>query len=88
MQKRKTGGNLSIQKEPRAQNKLKRGLGIISAPQNLQRITPPELGFEITSALPEKMYEGMIITYKVSPLLSIKTTWVTKLPYKGTLFLY
>ena len=42
----------------------------ISAPQNLKDITPPYMGFDITSKnLPEVMYPGMIITYKVSPVL-------------------
>ncbi|MCT4624281.1 MAG: SRPBCC family protein [Schleiferiaceae bacterium] len=52
----------------------------ISSPSNLKTITPPYMGFDITSdGLPDKMYEGMIISYKVSPLLGIKTTWVTEI---------
>ncbi len=56
--------------------------GFISNPQNLKRITPDYMGFDITSAdIPDKMYEGMMITYKVSPLLGIKTTWVTEITH-------
>lgn len=52
----------------------------ISSPNNLKEITPAYMGFEITSAgLPEKMYPGMIISYKVSPLMGIKMTWVTEI---------
>jgi ligand-binding SRPBCC domain-containing protein len=52
----------------------------ISSPRNLKEITPPHMGFDITSTgLPEKMYPGMIISYKVSPLLGIKMTWVTEI---------
>lgn len=52
----------------------------ISSPKNLKEITPDYMGFDITSKnLPDKMYEGMIISYKVSPLLGIKTTWVTEI---------
>ena len=52
----------------------------ISSPRNLKHITPEYMGFDITSeGLPEKMYEGMIISYKVSPLFGIKTTWVTEI---------
>lgn len=52
----------------------------ISSPANLKEITPDYMGFDIVSEnLPEKMYEGMIIAYKVSPLLGIKTTWVTEI---------
>ncbi len=52
----------------------------ISSPGNLKEITPDYMGFDImTKNLPEKMYPGMIISYKVSPLLGIKTTWVTEI---------
>jgi ligand-binding SRPBCC domain-containing protein len=54
----------------------------ISKPQNLKEITPPYMGFDITSEkLPNKMYQGMIISYKVSPLLGIKTDWVTEITH-------
>ena len=40
------------------------------------------MGFDITSTgLPDKMYEGMIIGYKVSPMFGIKTTWVTEITH-------
>jgi ligand-binding SRPBCC domain-containing protein len=52
----------------------------ISSPANLKEITPDYMGFDImTNNLPDKMYPGMIISYKVSPLLGIKTTWVTEI---------
>ena len=54
----------------------------ISSPANLKEITPDHMGFDITSKnIPEKMYEGMIISYKVSPLLGIKTDWVTEITH-------
>ena len=54
----------------------------ISDPSNLKLITPDYMGFDITSEdIPSKMYEGMIISYKVSPLLGIKTTWVTEITH-------
>tara|TARA_B110000093_G_scaffold85119_1_gene92213 strand:+ start:270 stop:740 length:471 start_codon:yes stop_codon:yes gene_type:complete len=54
--------------------------GFISSPKNLKEITPDYMGFDITSeGLTEKMYPGMIIGYRVSPLLGIKTTWVTEI---------
>lgn len=52
----------------------------ISSPANLKEITPDYMGFDITSnELSDKMYAGMIISYKVSPLLGIKTKWVTEI---------
>lgn len=54
----------------------------ISCPKNLKLITPDYMGFDIVSeGLPDKMYEGMIISYKVSPLLGIKTMWVTEITH-------
>ncbi|MFK8039418.1 MAG: SRPBCC family protein [Crocinitomicaceae bacterium] len=52
----------------------------ISSPANLKEITPSYMGFDIvTKDLPDKMYPGMIIGYKVSPVAGIKTTWVTEI---------
>ena len=52
----------------------------ISDPANLKKITPDYMGFDITSKdVPSKMYAGMIISYKVSPLFGIKTNWVTEI---------
>ena len=54
----------------------------ISSPANLKKITPDYMGFNITSKmLSEKMYPGMIISYKVSPVLGIKMTWVTEMTH-------
>jgi ligand-binding SRPBCC domain-containing protein len=39
------------------------------------------LGFEIKTELPEKMYEGLFINYKVSPLLGIKLDWTTEITH-------
>ena len=54
--------------------------GFISNPNNLNKITP-DMGFEIISDSLNRMYEGMIISYKVSPLFGIKTTWVTEITH-------
>jgi ligand-binding SRPBCC domain-containing protein len=50
-----------------------------SNPANLCKITPTVMNFVITSRLPEKVYPGLIITYKVSPVFSIPITWVTEI---------
>ena len=52
----------------------------ITVPQNLKLITPPGMGFDILSQnLPNRIYAGMIIEYRVRPLLTIPTTWVTEI---------
>ncbi|MCY1720717.1 SRPBCC family protein [Prolixibacteraceae bacterium Z1-6] len=54
----------------------------ISSPKNLKKITPDYMGFDIrTPDLPDKMYEGMIIAYRVRPVLGIPTTWVTEITH-------
>lgn len=52
-----------------------------SDPKNLSKITPKWLNFEITSELPNRMYAGMIISYKVRPMLNIPQTWVTEITH-------
>lgn len=54
----------------------------ISSPQNLKKITPKKMGFDIrTQNLPDKVYEGMIISYTVRPLFGIPTRWVTEITH-------
>lgn len=54
----------------------------ISKPENLKKIAPDYMNFDITSEYESgKMYEGMIISYKVAPLLGIKTIWVTEITH-------
>jgi ligand-binding SRPBCC domain-containing protein len=51
-----------------------------SNPKNLKIITPPYMGFDVTSHdLPPKIYQGMIITYKVKPLFNIPLRWETEI---------
>jgi ligand-binding SRPBCC domain-containing protein len=52
-----------------------------ASPANLNEITPDDMTFKITSALPEKMYEGLIITYQVSPMMNIPLNWVTEITH-------
>ncbi len=54
----------------------------MSSPKNLDRITPKEMKFNIKSKnKDQKMYEGMIITYTVTPLLNIPLNWVTEITH-------
>jgi len=50
-----------------------------SSPSNLSKITPPDMGFLITSPAQSEIYAGMFITYKVSPAFGIKLDWVTEI---------
>jgi ligand-binding SRPBCC domain-containing protein len=50
-----------------------------SSPKNLSKITPEQMGFIITNETADNMFQGQIITYKVSPLLGIKINWMTEI---------
>jgi ligand-binding SRPBCC domain-containing protein len=53
-----------------------------SSPANLKTITPPYMGFDITSGFRgEKMYPGQIITYIVRPVLGLPLNWVTEITH-------
>ena len=61
---------------------LEEAWDFISSPRNLEKITPPKMGFDITTPdLPLKIYPGMIISYRVAPLAGIKMTWVTEITH-------
>jgi ligand-binding SRPBCC domain-containing protein len=51
-----------------------------SNPANLPLITPPQMRFEITSDTEVKeIFSGQIITYRVSPMVGMRTNWVTEI---------
>lgn len=52
-----------------------------SDPRNLCLITPPDLGFAITSPVPERTYPGLIVTYTVTPFLGMAVRWVTEITH-------
>lgn len=52
-----------------------------SNPNNLSEITPKDMGFEVTSDLPDRMHAGLIITYKVRPIAGIPVSWVTEITH-------
>ncbi|WP_231427447.1 MULTISPECIES: SRPBCC family protein [Pedobacter] len=54
-----------------------------SSPLNLAEITPKDMTFDVTTPNMEntKMYPGLIITYKVSPLFGVKLDWVTEITH-------
>ncbi|UCD64911.1 MAG: hypothetical protein JSW34_05635, partial [Candidatus Zixiibacteriota bacterium] len=45
-----------------------------SDPKNLAIITPPWLNLRPVSEVPDEMYAGMLITYRVRPFPGIRTT--------------
>jgi ligand-binding SRPBCC domain-containing protein len=53
----------------------------LSSPANLKVITPDYMGFNILSGADKPMFPGQIIQYIVTPVLGIKTKWVTEITH-------
>ena len=53
----------------------------LSNPRNLKTITPDYMSFNILSGADRDMYSGQIIQYIVTPILGIKTKWVTEITH-------
>lgn len=53
----------------------------LTNPYNLQKITPKHMDFKIISGADQDMYPGQIIEYIVTPMLGIKTKWITEITH-------
>lgn len=53
----------------------------LSNPKNLKTITPDYMSFDILTTIDRPMYPGQIIQYIVTPVLGIKTKWVTEITH-------
>jgi ligand-binding SRPBCC domain-containing protein len=60
---------------------LEEAWDFFATPRNLNAVTPKELEFRITSDVPDKMYEGLMIMYKIKPMLNIPIDWVTEITH-------
>lgn len=71
----------TLERTQRIPISLEEAWNFFQNPSNLSKITPSEMGFETLSEVPEKMYPGLFIHYKVSPLFGIKMNWTTEITY-------
>ncbi|APZ44869.1 cell division inhibitor [Polaribacter reichenbachii] len=60
---------------------LEKAWEFLSSPKNLKTITPNYMSFDIISDIDKPMYSGQIIQYIVTPILGIKTKWVTEITH-------
>lgn len=58
---------------------LQEAWDFLKSPKNLEKMTPKEMGFKIIDGAERETYAGQLITYEVTPLLGIKTKWVSKI---------
>lgn len=60
---------------------LARCWAFFSDPHNLAQITPPDLGFEVLGPLPPAIHPGLMIRYRVRPLLGLPMRWLTEITH-------
>lgn len=72
----------SLEKKILLRSDMDKVWDFFSSPYNLNEITPPDMSFEIlTDIKGKKMFPGMIINYKVRPLLNIPLRWTTEITH-------
>lgn len=53
----------------------------IRSPANLDRITPPDMEFQIVSEVPDEMYDGLMIEYLIGIPFLGKQRWLTEIKH-------
>ena len=53
----------------------------IRSPRNLDAITPDDMPFEIVTELPDIMYNGLLIEYRIGIPFIGKQTWLTEIKH-------
>jgi ligand-binding SRPBCC domain-containing protein len=52
-----------------------------SSPENLSTITPSWLNLTVISDLPRGMHSGMIISYRITPIVRVPTIWISEITH-------
>jgi len=53
----------------------------IATPANLNQLTPPDLDFEIVSAPPAQMYNGLIVEFNIAIPVIGRQRWITEIKH-------
>ena len=67
-----------LEREQFIARSVERVFSFFSEAQNLQRITPPWLGFELLTPAPIEMREGTLIEYRLR-VHRLPLTWVSRI---------
>jgi ligand-binding SRPBCC domain-containing protein len=71
----------TLHKKQKLPISVKQAWDFLSNPKNLKIITPDYMGFDILSGADRPMFAGQMIQYIVTPVLGIKTKWVTEITH-------
>ncbi len=75
------GGVYLLQREQQVAASMEQTWAFLQHPANLDRITPEDLQFRIVSEVPETMYNGLIVEYKITIPLFGTHTWLTEIKH-------
>jgi ligand-binding SRPBCC domain-containing protein len=70
-----------LHREQVIQTDLDTAWNFISSPSNLDSITPDDMSFEIVTEVPDIMYEGQLIEYRIGVPLIGRQTWLTEIKH-------
>ena len=76
---KKHSGIYTLKSEQTLPVSIEEAWSFFSNPHNLAKITPAEMDFVITSDTDTSVYEGQIISYKVSPMPFMRMNWITEI---------
>lgn len=74
----------TLHKETEVKASMDQVWAFISHPENLDRITPDDVGFRIVSDVPEVMFNGLLVEYRVKIPLMGWQVWVSELKHIET----
>lgn len=71
----------TLHKEIEVEASLDKVWEFISHPQNLDRITPDDMEFRIVTEVPDQMFNGLLVEYRVRIPLMGWQVWVSELKH-------
>jgi ligand-binding SRPBCC domain-containing protein len=71
----------TLHKETVVETTMETAWDFMSNPANLNKITPPDMAFEILTELPNQMYEGMLVEYRVKIPMVGTQPWLSELKH-------
>nr|WP_321465657.1 SRPBCC family protein [uncultured Desulfobulbus sp.] len=70
-----------LERQQKVSGSLEQAWNFLQNPANLDRITPPDLKFRIVTDVPEIMYNGLIIEYRITIPLIGTHSWITEIKH-------
>ena len=69
----------TLHKKQKVPISVDKAWAFLSDPKNLEKMTPKKMNFRTISKIDRPIYTGQVIQYSVTPLLGIKTKWISEI---------